>query len=115
MGWPRGKPRPPNAGRKKGKLNRKTDALFDLCDEMGINPFEALLRLSQNIDVEIQLGALKEICKYLYPQRKAIEHTGESIKISGPIIYKTHFDVIETGNEESKAMEIESKKDTQLQ
>lgn len=76
MGWPRGKPRPPNAGRKKGKLNRKTDALFDLCDEMGINPFEALLRLSQNIDVEIQLGALKEICKYLYPQRKAIEHTG---------------------------------------
>lgn len=77
MPWPKGKPRPPNAGRKKGTPNRKTQDLEDLCAAKGINPFELLLEFTGPAPLEIRFAALKEICQYLYPKRKAIEHSGE--------------------------------------
>jgi hypothetical protein len=77
MAWPKGKARPEDAGRKKGTPNRKTQTLLDKCEEKGIDPFAALLELSQMAErEETRLGALKEICSYLYPKRKSLEHSG---------------------------------------
>lgn len=63
-------------GRVKGTMNRKSEALFDLCEEMGYNPFAELLKLSQEtLEESVRASCLKELCQYLYPKRKAIEHS----------------------------------------
>ncbi len=66
-------PRSLGIGRQKGTLNKKTEALHEICERKGINPFEALLEMAQHDDPNIRLGALKEVCAYLYPKRKALE------------------------------------------
>lgn len=78
-----------HGGRKKGSVNKRTRALMaveQLCEEKGFNPFEAMLELAQTArSQETRLNALKEICKYIQPQKKAIEHSGE---ISNPYAAK---------------------------
>lgn len=73
MAWPKGTPRPPGAGRAKGTPNKVTSDLLAICERKGINPFEALLELSNHPDVGIKIQALKEVCQYIYPKRKALE------------------------------------------
>lgn len=75
MPAPKGHPR--YGGRQKGTLNKNTRDLFALCDQQGINPFEALLKFSTHEDPSIAMNALKEVCQYLYPKRKSLEHSGE--------------------------------------
>ena len=82
MGWPKGKPRPPNSGRKKGTLNKidtkARQTLREICEQEGIDPFLGMLRLAKSSSDEgIRAQMLKESCKYVYPQLKAIEHSGE--------------------------------------
>ncbi len=60
-------------GRVAGTLNKKTQNLIDKCDAFGIDPFTALLELTNDPDVSLRFAALKEICQYIYPKRKAIE------------------------------------------
>jgi hypothetical protein len=75
----RGKPKglPKSGGRIKGVPNRKTEELQDKCLRLNIDPFERLLILANHENDAIALGALKEVCQYLYPKRKALEHSGE--------------------------------------
>lgn len=78
MGWPKGKPRPEGAGRKKGTPNKSTQDLFEKCRSKGIDVFEALLDIAINSPKEDnRLHALKDLANYLYPKRKALEHSGE--------------------------------------
>lgn len=77
MAWPKGKPRPEGAGRKKGTPNRRTEALMDKCERLNIDPFEGLLRLTDHNDPTIALSAYKEVCQYIYPKRKALEITAD--------------------------------------
>lgn len=63
------------AGRKKGTPNKRTEALFEKCERMGVDPFSALLEFVNHPDPMLRLAALKEICSYLYPKKKAIEVT----------------------------------------
>lgn len=79
MAWPKGKPRPEGAGRKKGTLNRQTVALEEICEKHKINPFEAMIKLALTTDKdELRFNALKELCQYLYPKRKAVEVSNSS-------------------------------------
>lgn len=65
-------------GRKPGTPNKNSLDLHAKCEAKGIDPFEKLLEyLEFPGEPNIRLQAIKEICKYLYPQRKAIEHSGE--------------------------------------
>lgn len=91
-------PRPAGAGRKAGTPNKKTQALHDLAESLGVSPFEILLLVAKGdwkalgiplieikkdgqlvetknpvIDIETRVQAAKEACKYLHPQRKAVE------------------------------------------
>lgn len=63
----------PGSGRQPGTVNKKTELLMEKCERMGLDPFEALLQLAKSTELDIRLSALKEICQYLYPKRKALE------------------------------------------
>jgi DNA-binding Xre family transcriptional regulator len=64
-------------GRQKGTLNKKRN-LEELFASMGLDPFSALAEIAANSEKEdIRLSALKELCQYLEPKRKALEHSGE--------------------------------------
>lgn len=80
---------PKTGGRVKGSLNKKT-IHFDLqakCDALGVDPFQKLLEyMVYPCEPDIRLQAIKEACKYLYPQRKAVEHSGE---IANPYLEKS--------------------------
>ena len=77
MAYPKGKPKPEGSGRKKGTPNKSTLDLHAICERLGVNPFEKLVEyIVHPCDTEIRLAALKEICSYLYPKRKAVEHSG---------------------------------------
>lgn len=72
------KGKPKTGGRVAGVPNRNTIDLHAMCADKGINPFQKLLEyLEFPCEPELRLQAIKEACKYLYPQRKAIEHSGE--------------------------------------
>lgn len=91
-------PRPDGAGRKAGTPNKKTQELHELAEKLGVSPFEILLLVAKGdwktlgiplieikkdgfiieqknpiIDIETRVQAAKEACKYLHPQRKAVE------------------------------------------
>lgn len=64
-------------GRPKGVPNKMTLDLIAICEAKGINPFEALLEMAMTSEDEgIRMQALKEVCQYVLPKRKAVEHTG---------------------------------------
>lgn len=102
MAWPKGKPRPVSSGRKKGTPNKKSEALLDVCERLNLNPFEAMAQIALDHSQEpgLRFNALKEICQYVYPKRKAIEHSGE---INNPYADKTY--------EELKDLVLEKLKD----
>jgi hypothetical protein len=69
-------------GKVKGSKNKLTlarlEALEQITLEVGINPFKELLLLARDSSEDaIRLMALKEACKYLYAQKKAIEVSGK--------------------------------------
>lgn len=82
MAWPKGKPRAEGVGRKKGTPNRKTADLLAKCEAKGVDVFELMLEYAIHpCEPTLRFQALKELCQYIYPKRKAIEHdltTGEA-------------------------------------
>ena len=70
-------------GRKKGTPNKKTQDLMAMCEARGINLFEAFLEIIEdvNADPNLRFSALKEAAQYVYPKRKAIEHSVDPQKM----------------------------------
>lgn len=74
MGRPKGMAK--TGGRKAGTPNRKSMALVERCEAMGIDPFEEMLKMANDpmlVDPHLRFNALKELCQYLYPKRKSID------------------------------------------
>ncbi len=64
-------------GRQKGTPNKLTMGLLEKCHARGIDLFDALLDIIQETeDPLLKFNAIKEACQYVYPKRKAIEHSG---------------------------------------
>ena len=61
-------------GRQKGTPNKKT---LNFIDELGnFKPVQELLNLfAYTADENLKFAIIKEILKYVYPQRKAVEMT----------------------------------------
>lgn len=76
----------PGSGRTKGTLNKKTETLLEICERKGINLFEALLEMTKDPDKEMRFAAIKEACRYIYSQRRAVEVSGPD---QGPIETKS--------------------------
>lgn len=97
-------------GRKKGTPNKATQTLKEKADQFGVDPFEILLRIAKadwkglgydkptrtmltklgdDIEVDViepglRVTAAKAACEYIYPKRKAIDHTtgGQSLSFA---------------------------------
>lgn len=77
-------------GRQKGSHNKDKQELIDMIQEKFPNyhPLLALAELAQDKDKTIRLNASKEVCKYIVPQLKSVDHsfdtqTNISVTIGG--------------------------------
>lgn len=88
-----GKGQPKSGGRQKGTPNKSTRELHELAEKLNVKPFEVLLHYASGnwkalgmakkvktdpdpvIDDNLRIRAAAEACEYLYPKRKAIEHS----------------------------------------
>lgn len=63
-------------GRAKGTPNKKTKELMEVLG--AFNPAEKLMEIYNSTqDVELKASICKDLMKYVYPQRKAVEFTQE--------------------------------------
>lgn len=100
MAWPKGKTKSKTGGRKAGTPNKRTLALIERAEAIGIDPFDVLLYIAAGdwrklgykkgtvkagqfgsyetdlITLRDRMAAAAEACQYVYPKRKAIELTG---------------------------------------
>lgn len=63
-------------GRTKGVPNKQTRNLFQICADLGCNPFEEMIKIAMDPAHDRSFDALKEVSQYLYPKRKSLEHSG---------------------------------------
>jgi hypothetical protein len=97
LAHPKGTPKPPTSGRKKGTPNKRTVALETLKDKAKLDPldfFRAVLENDAAVlgadvpDLDQRITAAKELAGYLYPKLKAVEVTGDvgplAIKLKWP-------------------------------
>lgn len=81
MGLPKKGERHPGSGRKPGKPNKDTRELLAICEEHGLNPFEAALKMAiETIDPDKKFEKILKLFPYLYAQRKAVEHSTDPEK-----------------------------------
>lgn len=75
MPFEKGKPRHPNAGRKRGTPNERTKA-EDACLRAGIEPFDLLVAAA----VQGDIGAIIQLCKHIEPVRKPLDVEVDPVK-----------------------------------
>ena len=81
MAWEKGKPRPSGAGRKAGTPNKKTQTLIEKCEAKGLDIWDAMLELALEASGTDKFKMLSEMAQYVFPKRKALEHSGDPQKI----------------------------------
>lgn len=78
----KGTPKPENSGRKKGTPNKRTKEFLDaLGDFPTVENMKTLYYTTEDDNLKFMI--LKELAKYQYPQRKAVEMTAD---VDMPII-----------------------------
>jgi hypothetical protein len=114
----------PGSGRPKGGMNKRTADLVELAEKLGCNPVEVLLRFAMNdwkglgyesetrflqdglkgekeimhIPPETRMKAAAEAAQYLYPKRKAVEHSAAD----GQPLFNTLTDLVKSVSSMSK-------------
>lgn len=63
---------PKIGGRKPGSKNKRLSVL-EVCQSIGLDPFLELAKLASNPEEPRRMDALKELCQYIEPKKKAIE------------------------------------------
>lgn len=85
-------------GRQKGTPNKKTQVIEEILENLNCRPIEILAAVANGDPLKARIGvaeleddflegpvlptldqriaAAKELCQYVYPKRKAIEHSG---------------------------------------
>jgi hypothetical protein len=66
-------------GRSTGTPNRSTGEVKQTLEALGCDPIEGMARLAtdERVEISIRFQAYKELAQYIYPKRKAIEHSGD--------------------------------------
>lgn len=101
---------PKTGGRQKGTPNKESTTAASIAARLGVDPMEILLyfaigdykalgyenelyhketasgevKMGYVITPETRMNAAKEAAKYIYPQLKALEHTGD---VAGGLIF----------------------------
>lgn len=80
MAFKPGDKRPEGAGWKKGVPSKKTALLIDICSEHNFDPAITVIKMIMDKDADLLDKERADLCvkimDYIYPKRKAIEHTG---------------------------------------
>ncbi len=78
MPFVRGKPRPPNAGRKKGTPNKETRTIEEKMRELKCDPIQGMANIAMDEDntPELRGRMFAELAQFVLPKRKAVEHSG---------------------------------------
>lgn len=97
MGFQKGQPK--SGGRKPGSKNKRLSVL-EVCESLSLNPFEEMVKIAGAVEHERRFDALKELCQYIEPKRKAIEHSG---KID-PAVLEQAEEYARLSNEELRAL-----------
>ena len=76
----------PNAGRKKGSLNAKTQKVAERCFEEGITPLEYMLNVMRDPTQEFdtRMDAAKNCAPYMHPKLASVEQKIEA-EVNGTI------------------------------
>lgn len=78
MTFKKGDPKPANSGRKKGTKNKNNFGVQERLEQKGVNCIDEILEIARTTeDEQIRFQCYKELLKYVYPQRKAVEFTQE--------------------------------------
>jgi len=66
-------------GRQKGTPNKPGQQVAELLESLGCDPIEGMARIAMDPShsPELRGKMYSDLARYVYPQRKAIEHTGE--------------------------------------
>lgn len=118
MGLPKKGERQPGSGRKKGTPNKKTVELMQVLEKNKFDPGEELIYLyreakkifefrKKNSNLVGALSAMdrmievaEDIAQYVYPKKKAIEHSGEvGVRTFADFIASADSDEDEDGEE----------------
>jgi hypothetical protein len=74
---PRPEGLPKTGGRIRGTPNRRTGLLVDQLAALGLDVPSEVAKALPNLDAEKRVEVLMELMTFLFPKRKAIEHTVE--------------------------------------
>ena len=80
MGFQKGQPRPPGAGRRKGSKNiKKVARVADYLAERDINPAEKILDLIANggLEARDKVNAWLDLLSYCQAKPKAVDEDGD--------------------------------------
>ena len=91
-----GSSKPQNSGRKKGTPNKRTKNLIELIESKypKFDPVISLIEIAidNETPLDLKVNCLKEIAKYIHPQRKAVEvSTNPNDEISTKVIFLQHL------------------------
>lgn len=76
MPFKKGDAKPENSGRKKGTKNKNNLGVQERLEQKGVNCIDEILEIARTTeDEQIRFQCYKELLKYVYPQRKAVEFT----------------------------------------
>ena len=64
-------------GRKRGVRNKRR-SIYEACEELGLDPFAELAKIAMAEDHPDRFLALKELCQYIEPKKKAVEVAAEN-------------------------------------
>ena len=66
-------------GRSAGTPNRKTKEVSELLESLGCNPIEGMVAIAANQQnpPELRGRMYAELAQYVYPKRRAVEHSGD--------------------------------------
>ena len=76
MAWPKGKPRPPGVGRKKGVPNKATAAKVAAVSASGMTPLDFLLSVMRDVDnpLPVRIDAGKAAAPYVHPKLSSVDY-----------------------------------------
>lgn len=72
------KGRAKTGGKKKGYINKLAATVREKLEELGCDPIEGMARiaLDEKNAIEVRVKCQSELANYIYPKRKAVEHSG---------------------------------------
>lgn len=74
----KGDKKPEGSGRKKGTKNKLNLGIQEKLENKGVDCIDEILKLAQSTDDEsIKAKIYLDLLKYIYPQRKAVEMSGD--------------------------------------